>query len=312
MTKYIFLHRRCGQFGGQGRDGRGARPAAQGARLQRLDPEARSRTSTSIPGTMSPYQHGEVFVLDDGAETDLDLGHYERFIDISLSRVCNVTTGQIYAEVIAQGTARRLPGRHDPGHPAHHERDQAAHRPGGQDDRTPRSCWWKSAARWATSKSLPFLEALRQMRNDVGRENTVFIHVTWLPHIGATGRTEDQADAALGARTALDRHLARHDRRPLRLIRSATTCASKIALFCDVEPRAVIPLVDDRRAVRGAAAAGARGPGRLHDRAAGADSRSGARSGRRGRTWSTRWRQPTAARCRSPWWASTWSCRTPT
>ena len=80
------------------------------------------------PGTMSPYQHGEVFVTDDGAETDLDLGHYERFIDENLSQASNVTTGRIYQSVIAQGAPRRLPGGHGPGDPPHHQRDQGAHR----------------------------------------------------------------------------------------------------------------------------------------------------------------------------------------
>ena len=76
------------------------------------------------PGTMNPYQHGEVYVLDDGAETDLDLGHYERFIDISLNRVCNVTTGQVYAEVIGKERRGVLSWRDDPGHPSYYERDK--------------------------------------------------------------------------------------------------------------------------------------------------------------------------------------------
>ncbi len=90
--------------------------------IQKLDPYL-----NVDPGTMSPYQHGEVFVTDDGAETDLDLGHYERFIDENLSRANNITTGQIYSQVLGQGAPRRLPGRHHPGDPARHQRDQAAH-----------------------------------------------------------------------------------------------------------------------------------------------------------------------------------------
>ena len=93
--------------------------------IQKLDPYI-----NVDPGTMSPYQHGEVYVLDDGSETDLDLGHYERFIDTSLNQVCNVTTGQVYEEVITPGTAGRLPGRYHPGHPPHHQRDQKPHQPG--------------------------------------------------------------------------------------------------------------------------------------------------------------------------------------
>ena len=84
------------------------------------------------PGTMSPFQHGEVFVTDDGAETDLDLGHYERFIDESLSRDCNVTAGSIYSVDRHQGAQGRLPRRDRPGHPARHERDQGPHRPAGR------------------------------------------------------------------------------------------------------------------------------------------------------------------------------------
>ncbi len=79
------------------------------------------------PGTMSPYQHGEVFVTDDGAETDLDLGHYERFIDENLTQLSNVTTGTHLPGGHRQGAPRRLPRRHGPGHPAHHQRDQGAH-----------------------------------------------------------------------------------------------------------------------------------------------------------------------------------------
>ncbi len=118
-------HRRRGQRPGQGRDGGLHRPAAQEPGCSVSRSRSSTPTSTSIPGTMSPYQHGEVFVTDDGAETDLDLGHYERFVDENLGQANNVTTGQIYSQVLGQGAPRRLPGRHDPGHPARHQRDQA-------------------------------------------------------------------------------------------------------------------------------------------------------------------------------------------
>ena len=83
--------------------------------MQKLDPYL-----NVDPGTMNPFQHGEVFVTDDGAETDLDIGHYERFLDENLTGMANVTTGQVYSDGHRKGTPRRLPRRHRPGHPAHH------------------------------------------------------------------------------------------------------------------------------------------------------------------------------------------------
>ena len=101
--------------------------------MQKLDPYL-----NVDPGTMNPFQHGEVFVTNDGAETDLDIGHYERFLDTDLGQIANVTTGQVYSDGDRQGAARRLPRRHRPGHPAHHQRDQGPH-PG--DGRAGRSTW---------------------------------------------------------------------------------------------------------------------------------------------------------------------------
>ncbi len=148
--------------------------------VQKLDPYI-----NVDPGTMSPYQHGEVFVLDDGAETDLDLGHYERFIDISLNRVCNITTGQVYAEVIAKerrgdylgGTIQVIP----------HITNEIKRRIALVAKTTGAEIVLVEVGGTVGDiESLPFLEALRQMRSDVGRENTLYIHVTWLPYIGAT------------------------------------------------------------------------------------------------------------------------------
>ncbi len=224
-TKYIFL-----TGGVVSSVGKGVTAAALGRLLkergfkvsiQKLDPYI-----NVDPGTMSPYQHGEVYVLDDGAETDLDLGHYERFIDISLSRVCNVTTGQVYSEVIGQGAARRFPGRDDPGHPAHHQRDQASHRPGPRDDRG--------------------RDGAGGSRRDGGRHRVAAVpgglapdahrrrtreHAVHPRHLAAAHRrhrrAQDQADPALGARAALDRHLAGRDRRPLGLPGRTRTCARR-------------------------------------------------------------------------------------
>ena len=90
--------------------------------MQKLDPYL-----NVDPGTMNPFQHGEVFVTNDGAETDLDIGHYERFLDTDLGQIANVTTGQVYSQRHRQGAARRLPRRHGAGDPAHHQRDQGTH-----------------------------------------------------------------------------------------------------------------------------------------------------------------------------------------
>src|SRR5512145_3076351 len=149
--------------------------------VQKLDPYI-----NVDPGTMSPYQHGEVYVLDDGAETDLDLGHYERFVDIRLSHSSNFTTGQVYAEVIGKerrgdflgGTIQVIP------HITNEIKrriTQVAKATGAE------IVLVEVGGTVGDIESLPFLESLRQLRGDLGRENTFFIHVTWLPYIGATG-----------------------------------------------------------------------------------------------------------------------------
>ena len=149
--------------------------------IQKLDPYI-----NVDPGTMSPYQHGEVFVTDDGAETDLDVGHYERFIDESLNRVCNVTTGQVYASVIRNerrgkylgGTIQVIP----------HITDEIKRRIGQVGEAShAQVIIVEVGGTTGDIESLPFLEALRQMRKDMGRRNTLFVHLTWLPFIGASG-----------------------------------------------------------------------------------------------------------------------------
>ena len=176
--------------------------------VQKLDPYI-----NVDPGTMSPYQHGEVYVLDDGAETDLDLGHYERFIDIRLNRACNTTTGQVYAEVIGKerrgdflgGTIQVIP----------HITNEIKHRilmvakvTGAE------IILVEVGGTVGDIESQPFLEALRQLRKELGRENTLSIHVTWLPYIQRNLRVEDQTHAALRTGAALHRHPAGYDRRP--------------------------------------------------------------------------------------------------
>ncbi len=204
--------------------------------IQKLDPYL-----NVDPGTMSPYQHGEVFVLDDGAETDLDLGHYERFIDESLTRASNVTSGQVYAEVIAKerrgdylgGTIQVIP----------HVTNEMKRRIGlvGRESHAD-VVIVEIGGTVGDIEGLPFLEAIRQMRVDVGRENTVYIHVTLLPHISSTGEiktkpTQHSVRELRGIGIQPDIIVARSDEPVDDDVRA------KIALFCDVEKRAVIPLV---------------------------------------------------------------------
>jgi CTP synthase len=204
--------------------------------VQKLDPYI-----NVDPGTMSPYQHGEVFVLDDGAETDLDLGHYERFIDIRLNKECNVTTGQVYAEVIAKerrgdylgGTIQVIP----------HITNEIKRRiamVGKLSDAE--FVLVEVGGTVGDIESLPFLEALRQLRNDLGRDNTLYIHVTWLPYIGATSElktkpTQHSVKELRSIGISPDMIVARSDN-PIE-----ENLCEKIAQFCDVERRAVIPMI---------------------------------------------------------------------
>lgn len=239
MTQYIFL-----TGGVVSSVGKGVTAAALGKLLkergfqvsiQKLDPYI-----NVDPGTMSPYQHGEVFVLDDGAETDLDLGHYERFIDTSLNQVCNVTTGQIYSEVIAQerrgdflgGTIQVIP----------HITNEIKRSIGLVPKTTHAEIVIVEVGGTVGDiESLPFLEALRQMRMDIGRENSLYVHVTWLPHIAATGElktkpTQHSVRELRSIGIQPDVIVARADH-PM-----GEGLREKIALFCDVEAKAVIPL----------------------------------------------------------------------
>lgn len=203
--------------------------------VQKLDPYL-----NVDPGTMSPYQHGEVFVLDDGAETDLDLGHYERFIDVRLNRNSNVTTGQVYAEVISRerqgdylgGTIQVIP----------HITNEIKRR----IMKLANSCdadyiLIEVGGTVGDIESQPYLEAIRQLRNEIGRDHTFHIHVTWLPYIGATDELK----------TKPTQHSVRELRSmgitPNMIIARADhpieeALCEKIALFCDVEKRAVVPM----------------------------------------------------------------------
>ncbi len=238
-TKYIFL-----TGGVVSSVGKGVTGAAIGRQLkergfsvaiQKLDPYI-----NVDPGTMSPYQHGEVYVTDDGAETDLDLGHYERFVDTSLNQVCNVTTGQVYAEVIAKerrgdylgGTIQVIP----------HITNEIKSRIGLVSKTTGAEIVIVEVGGTVGDiESLPFLEALRQMRSDVGRENSLYIHVTWLPRIGATGElktkpTQHSVRELRGIGISPDMIVARSD------YDVGDDLREKIALFCSVPKQAVVPL----------------------------------------------------------------------
>ncbi len=240
MTKFIFVT--GGVVSGLGK---GVTAAAIGRLLrargirvagQKLDPYL-----NVDPGTMSPYQHGEVFVTDDGAETDLDLGHYERFTGVNVTRSSNVTSGQIYAEVIARerrgdylgGTIQVIP----------HVTNEIKRRIAMVVKETDAEVVLVEVGGTVGDiEGLPFLEAIRQMRKDIGWDNTVYIHVTLLPHIGATGElktkpTQHSVRELRGIGIQPDVICARSDHPVDEEVRN------KIALFTDVEPRAVIPLV---------------------------------------------------------------------
>ena len=166
--------------------------------MQKLDPYL-----NVDPGTMNPFQHGEVFVTEDGAETDLDVGHYERFLARDLSGAANVTTGQVYSAVIAKerkgeylgATVQVIP------HITDQIKDQilAMATPGVDVVIT------EVGGTVGDIESLPFLEAVRQVRHQVGRERCFNIHVSLLPYIGPFRRVEDQADATFGHRAEVHR-----------------------------------------------------------------------------------------------------------
>ena len=203
--------------------------------IQKLDPYI-----NVDPGTMSPYQHGEVYVLDDGAECDLDLGHYERFIDIRLNRSSNMTTGQVYAEVISKerkgdylgGTIQVIP----------HITNEIKKRISAVGKSTNAEIVLVEVGGTVGDiESQPFLEAIRQLRSDLGRENTLFVHVTWLPYIGANGElktkpTQHSVRELRSMGISPDMIIARSD------LPVNDDLIAKIALFCDVEKKAVIPL----------------------------------------------------------------------
>jgi CTP synthase len=207
--------------------------------MQKLDPYL-----NVDPGTMNPFQHGEVFVTDDGAETDLDIGHYERFLDVDFDGSANVTTGQVYSAVIAKerrgeylgDTVQVIP--HITNEIKARMRAQAAGPDGGPD-----VIITEVGGTVGDIESLPFLEAARQVRQDVGRENVLFIHVSLVPYLAPSGElktkpTQHSVAALRSIGIQPDAIVCRADRDiPAGVKR-------KIALMCDVDDEAVVAAVD--------------------------------------------------------------------
>lgn len=237
MTKYIFVTGGVVSSLGKGITaaslGRLLKSRGYRVTIQKFDPYI-----NIDPGTMSPYQHGEVFVTDDGAETDLDLGHYERFIDINLSKNSNVTTGKIYQSVINKerrgdylgGTVQVIP----------HITNAIKERVflvGKQDNAD--FVITEIGGTVGDIESLPFLEAIRQVKKEVGRNDVLYIHVTLVPYISAAGElktkpTQHSVKELRSIGISPDIIVCRSEKPISKEMRE------KMAMFCDVDPDAVI------------------------------------------------------------------------
>ena len=239
MTRFIFI-----TGGVVSSLGKGLASAALGALLQARGFKVRLRKLDPYinvdPGTMSPYQHGEVYVTDDGAETDLDLGHYERFTGVASRQSDNVTTGRIYSDVIAKerrgdylgATIQVIP----------HITDAIKNFvTSNLTDEDFVLC--EIGGTVGDIEGLPFLEAIRQLRNDLGRENSMYLHLTLIPYIPTAGElktkpTQHSVKELLSVGIQPDVLLCRADR-PI-----PEAERRKIALFCNVHEDAVIPALD--------------------------------------------------------------------
>ena len=206
--------------------------------MQKLDPYL-----NVDPGTMNPFQHGEVFVTDDGAETDLDIGHYERFLDVNLSQAANVTTGQIYSTVIARERRGEYLG--DTVQVIPHITDEIKRRMRLQAHETPTPdvIITEIGGTVGDIESQPFLEAARQVRHEVGRDNVFFVHVSLVPYIAASGElktkpTQHSVATLRSIGIQPDALVLRSDRELPDGIKN------KIALMCDVENNAIINAAD--------------------------------------------------------------------
>jgi CTP synthase len=239
MTRFVFI-----TGGVVSSLGKGIASAALAALLQARGYRVRLRKLDPYlnvdPGTMSPYQHGEVFVTDDGAETDLDLGHYERFTGVAATRADNATTGRIYSEVIARerrgdylgATVQVIPHITD-------AIKEAIVRETGDLD----FCLIEIGGTVGDIESLPFLEAIRQLGNELGSERTMFVHLTLVPYIPSAGElktkpTQHSVKELLNVGIQPQMLLCRCDR-PI-----PENERRKIASFCNVRPSAVVPALD--------------------------------------------------------------------
>ncbi len=206
--------------------------------MQKLDPYL-----NVDPGTMNPFQHGEVFVTDDGAETDLDIGHYERFLDIELSQAANVTTGQIYSQVIAKERRGEYLG--DTVQVIPHITDEIKRRMRLQATEEPRPdvIITEIGGTVGDIESQPFIESARQIRHELGRNNVFFVHVSLVPFMGASG--EQKTKPTQHSVQALRQIGIQPDALVLRSDRPVTESNKrKIALMCDVDEGAVVNAVD--------------------------------------------------------------------
>lgn len=241
MTKYIFVTGGVVSSLGKGITaaslGRLLKNRGLKVTIQKFDPYL-----NVDPGTMSPYQHGEVYVTDDGAETDLDLGHYERFIDINLTKNSNVTTGKVYSSVITKerrgeylgGTVQVIP------HITNEIKDRVFR--AGRESQTD-VVITEIGGTVGDIESLPFLEAIRQIKSDIGRENVMYIHVTLIPYLKAAGEVKTKPTQhsvkelrSIGIQPNVIVCRTEH---PL-----AEDLKRKIGLFCDIDAGAVIEARD--------------------------------------------------------------------
>ncbi|MGH3728377.1 MAG: CTP synthase [Micromonosporaceae bacterium] len=245
MTRHIFVTGGVASSLGKGltASSLGNLLSARGLRvvMQKLDPYL-----NVDPGTMNPFQHGEVFVTEDGAETDLDIGHYERFLDTNLNASANVTTGQVYSTVIAKerrgeylgDTVQVIP--HITNEIKERVRAMAVPADGGDP---PHVVITEVGGTVGDIESLPFLEAIRQLRHDIGRENCMFIHVSLVPYLAPSGElktkpTQHSVAQLRNIGIQPDAIVCRSDREiPEKL-------KNKIGLYCDVDNEAVISAAD--------------------------------------------------------------------
>jgi len=208
--------------------------------MQKLDPYL-----NVDPGTMNPFQHGEVFVTNDGAETDLDIGHYERFLDTDLSQIANVTTGQVYSSVIAKerrgdylgDTVQVIP------HITNEIKDRIRAMGGDGPDGRVDVVITEVGGTVGDIESLPFLEAARQVRHDIGRDNCFFLHISLVPYIGPSGElktkpTQHSVAALRQVGIQPDAIVCRADRE------LPDSIKRKISLMCDVDEEAVVTAAD--------------------------------------------------------------------